>query len=114
MTTWARVTAIAVFALALLCVAWEAVLAPLRPGGSWLVVKALPLAVLLPGLWRGQLRAYQWLSLVCSLYLLEGLMRWSDAGMAGALAKIETFAAIALFALAFRFARFFPRRPRSH
>ena len=26
-----------------LCIAWETVLAPLRPGGSWLVLKVLPL-----------------------------------------------------------------------
>lgn len=30
-------------ALIILCVAWELVLAPLRPGGSWMVLKVIPL-----------------------------------------------------------------------
>ena len=33
----------ALLALIVLCVAWELFLAPLRPGGSWLVLKVLPL-----------------------------------------------------------------------
>ena len=32
-------------ALIALCLAWELVLAPLRPGGSWLALKALPLCI---------------------------------------------------------------------
>ena len=30
-------------ALIVLCLAWELVLAPVRPGGTWLAIKALPL-----------------------------------------------------------------------
>ena len=36
-------------ALALLCAAWEGFLAPLRPGGSLMTLKALPLLVPLFG-----------------------------------------------------------------
>ena len=38
--------------LIVLCVLWELVLAPLRPGGSWMVIKALPLLAPLPGTLR--------------------------------------------------------------
>ena len=37
----------------------NSLLAPLRPGGSWLALKALPLALLLPGVARGALRPRQ-------------------------------------------------------
>ena len=36
-------------ALILLGLAWELVLAPLRPGGSWMVLKVLPLLLPLRG-----------------------------------------------------------------
>ncbi|MBM3355478.1 MAG: DUF2069 domain-containing protein, partial [Betaproteobacteria bacterium] len=42
-----------------LCVAWELWLAPLRPGGSWLVLKALPLLAPLFGVLRGRRYTYQ-------------------------------------------------------
>jgi uncharacterized membrane protein len=32
---------------------WETLLAPIRPGGSWLALKALPLALAWPALARG-------------------------------------------------------------
>lgn len=86
-----------VAALAALCVAWELWLAPLRPGGSMLVLKAVPLALALPALHRGRVRAYQWWSMLILLYLCEGLVRgmsdatatsrvlgWIEAGLAAA------------------------------
>ena len=39
--------------LMLLGFLWEIVLAPLRPGGSWLALKILPLVLLVPGAMRG-------------------------------------------------------------
>ena len=47
-------------ALLLLCLAWELWLAPLRPGGSYLALKALPLAIPLVGIFEGKRRTYQW------------------------------------------------------
>ena len=47
--TLRRVASASLVALLLLCLAWEIFLAPLRPGGSLLFRKALPLA--LPAVW---------------------------------------------------------------
>ncbi len=44
-----RTARMALIALIVLCFAWEGWLAPLRPGGSLLVLKVVPL--LLPALW---------------------------------------------------------------
>ena len=63
------------FALIVLCVAWESVVAPLRPGGSWMLLKALPLAFPLRGILRGNLYTYQWASMLSLLYLMEGVVR---------------------------------------
>lgn len=56
-------------------------LAPLRPGGSWLVLKALPLALLVPALLRRKRLAMQYASLLLPFYLAEGIVRgWSESG----------------------------------
>jgi len=72
---WQRLAVAAVAALALLEVLWELWLAPLRPGGSWLALKALPLALLWPGLSRGAMKAGQWLALLLPLYVAEAIVR---------------------------------------
>ncbi|MGE8473190.1 MAG: DUF2069 domain-containing protein, partial [Paraburkholderia hospita] len=46
---------VALIALIALCVAWEWWLAPLRAGGSLFVLKAVPLLLALPGVWRKRL-----------------------------------------------------------
>ena len=74
-TPWLRRGITALAALILLEVLWELLLAPVRPGGSWLALKALPLALLWPGLSRGVRRAGQWLSLLLPLYAAEALVR---------------------------------------
>jgi uncharacterized membrane protein len=58
-----------------LCLAWELWLAPLRPGGSWLVLKAVLLLLPLFGILRGRRYTYQWSSMFILLYLTEGLVR---------------------------------------
>jgi|688.fasta_scaffold995212_2 uncharacterized membrane protein len=66
--------------LILLCLAWELFLAPQRPGGSLLALKALPLIAALPAFLGGRVRAYQWWSMLILLYLCEGVVRgMSDA-----------------------------------
>jgi uncharacterized membrane protein len=72
---WQRAAVASVTALILLELLWELWLAPLRPGGSWLALKALPLALLWPGLARGARRPRQWLALLLPLYLAEALVR---------------------------------------
>lgn len=96
----------ALVALIALCVAWELWLAPLRPGGSWLVLKALPLLAPLFGILRGRRYTHQWASLLIQLYLLEGLARaTSDSGAMRWLAIAETALALVFFAAAASYAR---------
>lgn len=74
-----RVAAAALIALILLCLAWELHFAPLKPGGSWLVLKVLPLLLPLRGVLKGNLYTLQWASMMILLYFAEGVMRaWSD------------------------------------
>ena len=72
---WLRLALIAATALMLLELLWELLLAPLRPGGSWLALKALPLALLLPGVARGALRPRQLLAFILLPLFAEGLVR---------------------------------------
>ncbi len=86
-------------AIALLGAAWETVLAPLRPGGSMLVLKVLPLVLVLPLLRHGHVRTFQWWSMLILFYLCEGVVRgMSDAGLSAALGWIEAALAAAAFA----------------
>ena len=85
-------------ALIALCLVWELWLAPLRPGGSWLALKALPLAGPLPGVLRGRVYTFQWAILLILAYLGEGLVRaWSDSGVSAQLAVAEIVLATAFF-----------------
>jgi|GEM_PF-97897 uncharacterized membrane protein len=58
-----------------LCVLWEIWLAPLKPGGTLLFLKALPLAFAVRGVVRGSLYTIQWASMLVLLYLMEGVVR---------------------------------------
>ena len=62
-------------ALLLWCVLWEIWFAPLRPGGTLLFLKALPLAFAVRGVARGSLYTIQWASMLVLLYLMEGVVR---------------------------------------
>jgi len=60
-------------------VAWEMFVAPLRPGGSLLALKALPLFIPLRGVVKRELYTLQWSSMVILLYFTEGVVRaWAD------------------------------------
>ena len=60
-------------------VAWETVVAPLRPGGSLLALKAVPLLLPLIGAIRRDIYTLQWSSMVILLYFAEGVVRaYSD------------------------------------
>ena len=85
-------------ALIFLCLAWEGWLAPLRPGGSWMTLKAAFLLIPLFGILRGKRYTYKWLALFIQFYLLEGLTRaTSDVGLSRWLAAGETLLAVILF-----------------
>lgn len=77
---------------------WEMWLAPLREGGSWLVLKVLPLTIPLAGLLKNRMYTYRWVSLIVWLYFTEGVVRaTSDTGLSVWLALIQTLLCVALF-----------------
>ena len=80
-------------------VLWEAFVAPLRPGGSLLAFKCLPLVLCVPGLLRGARRARQWLALLLPWYVAEALVRaMTSEGRARAAAAVGSVLAAAAFA----------------
>lgn len=92
---------LALVVLIALCVAWEWWLAPLRAGGSLLVLKAAPLLLALPGLWRKRLYTLQWASMLSLLYLMEGIVRgMSDRGLSAQLGWCEALLAVVFFVCA--------------
>lgn len=94
---WTAITSL--IGLIFLCLLWEAWLAPLRPGGSFLMLKALPLLFPLFGILRGKLYTYQWTALLVLAYFTEGVVRaWSDRGPSQQLAMLEIVLALLLFA----------------
>lgn len=98
--------AASLIALLFLCLAWELWLAPLRPGGSWLALKALPLLAPLFGILRGRRYTHQWVSMLALLYLAEGIVRaGTEPGLSGRLAMAETVLACTLFASSVLYAR---------
>jgi uncharacterized membrane protein len=86
--------------LIVLGLAWEMWLAPVRPGGSWLALKVLPLIVPLAGLMKNRMYTYRWVSLMIWLYFTEGVVRaWSDVQpLSRALALLEVALCLVLFA----------------
>ena len=85
-------------ALIVLCLAWELALAPLRPGGTWLAIKALPLCIPLAGILKNRMYTYRWVSLVIWLYFTEGVVRgWSDKPPSQWLAWAEVALCLVLF-----------------
>jgi uncharacterized membrane protein len=92
--------------LLLLCLAWEMWLAPLRPGGSLLALKALPLTLAIPGILSGRRYTYQWSSMLVLLYFAEGMARaWSERGASQWLATAEIALSLVSFAAVVAYAR---------
>ena len=80
-------------------VAWETVVAPLHPGGSWLAIKAVPLLIPLGGVIRRDIYTLQWTSMGVLLYFTEGAVRaWSDAAP---LSRMMAWGEIALVCIYF-------------
>jgi uncharacterized membrane protein len=93
-------------ALIFLCLLWEAVLAPIKPGGSLLMLKALPLLLPLFGILRGKIYTFQWTSLLVLAYFCEGVVRaWSERGPARTLATAEIALSVSLFLSAIFYVR---------
>ena len=98
--TWTRRIAVtSLTGLIVLGLAWELWLAPVRPGGTLLALKVLPLCFPLTGLLKNRMYTYRWLSLLIWLYFTEGVVRaWGDTAPSNYLALIEVVLCLALFA----------------
>ncbi len=101
---WAAVASL--LGLIVLSLLWERWLSPIRPGGSWLMLKAIPLLLPLRGLLYGKRYTYQWSSLLILAYLTEGLVRaTSDTGTSQMLAVIEVILSTIYFVSVLMFCR---------
>jgi uncharacterized membrane protein len=93
-------------ALIFLCLAWETILAPLKPGGSTLMLKTIPLLFPLIGILKGKRYTYQWASMLILIYFTEGAVRaWSDYGMTSLLALLEIFLSLVFFTCSIFYAK---------
>jgi len=102
---------VALVALIALCLAWELWLAPLRPGGSYLALKAAPLGIPLPGILLGRRYTYQWSSMFVLAYFAEGVMRaWGERDLSQTLALAEVALSAVFFASVVAYSRLI--RPR--
>lgn len=85
--------------LIVLGLAWELALAPVRPGGSLLALKVLPLCVPLIGLLKNRMYTHRWVTLLVWLYFTEGVVRaYSDRPPGNYLAMVEIALCLLLFA----------------
>jgi uncharacterized membrane protein len=95
-TRWLAFSAVA--GLIVLGLAWEMVLAPIRPGGSLLALKVLPLCWPLAGILKNRMYTYRYMSLMVWLYFTEGATRaWSDKAPGNYLALGEVALCLVLF-----------------
>ena len=96
MTRWLALGSL--IGLIVLGLAWEMWLAPIRPGGSLLALKVLPLCIPLAGIMKNRMYTYRWVSLLVWLYFTEGAVRaYSDKVPGNYLAMIEVVLCLLLF-----------------
>lgn len=96
--TTRRLAVASLVGLIVLGLAWELFLAPIRPGGSWLALKVLPLCIPLGGILKNRMYTYRWVSLLVWVYFTEGVVRaTSDRGLSARLALVETVLCLVLF-----------------
>ena len=106
MKTLQTLSSVSLIALIFLCLAWELVLAPIRPGGSSLALKALPLLLPLMGILKGRRYTYQWAPMLVLAYFTEGVVRaWSDTGLSAWLAGAEVVLSMVFFFAAIYYAK---------
>ena len=96
MTRWLALGSLV--GLIVLGLAWEMWLAPIRPGGSLLALKVLPLCIPLAGILKNRMYTYRWVSLMVWIYFTEGATRaWSDRPPGNYLAMLEVLLCLLLF-----------------
>ena len=84
--------------LIVLGLVWELWLAPLRPGGTLLALKVVPLCIPLAGLLKNRMYTYRWVSLFIWVYFTEGVVRaWGDAAPSCYFAFAEVVLCVVLF-----------------
>lgn len=97
---------LSLIALIILSLAWEGVLAPIKPEGSKLTLKAVPLLLPLFGILNGRRYTYQWASMFILIYFTEGAVRaWADQGLSAKLALIEVLLTVIFFACTIFYAK---------
>jgi uncharacterized membrane protein len=99
---WSILAWIALIGLGL---AWELVLAPLRPGGSWLALKVMPMLLPLPAMLRGSAYAMQLALFIVMLNVLEGAVRLFEPAPNAWFAGLELLLAIFFFVTAIVYLR---------
>lgn len=101
-----NLAAVSLVLLIFLCLGWELWWAPLRPGGSWLVLKTLPLLLPLFGILRRRRYTHQWAALLIWIYFTEGVVRaTTDVSTSRLLAGIEVGLSLTFFIGAACYAR---------
>ncbi|WP_454735244.1 DUF2069 domain-containing protein [Cupriavidus necator] len=109
-----RLSVGSLIALMLLCIAWEWFLAPLRPGGSWLIIKFLPLLLPLRGVLSRNRYTMQWSSMLILLFFTEGIVRaTSDRAPSSTLAWVEVALTLVFFVSTILYLRPYKRRARA-
>ena len=99
--------------LILLCLAWEGFLAPLKPEGSMLILKTVPLLLPLFGILKGRRYTYQWSCMFILFYFTEGAVRaWADSGLSAKLALCEVLLSVTYFVCTIFYARLSRRAPQ--
>ena len=95
-TRWLAVACLV--GLVLLGLGWELVWAPVKPGGSLLALKVLPLCFGLAGVLKHRMYTYRWLSLLVWIYFTEGVVRaYGDKPPGNWLAMAEVALCLGLF-----------------
>ena len=111
LTRWLAVGSL--LGLIILGLVWELLLAPVRPGGSWLALKVLPLCIPLAGLLKNRMFTYRWVSLLVWIYFAEGVVRaYGDRPPGSWLAMAEVVLCVALFVACVRHIRLRQRHAR--
>ena len=97
LNAYQKLAFICALVLCLFCICWELFLSPLRPNGSLMALKFLPLGLMLPGLYKGLNYQTQATSMIILLYFFEGVSRIFESGLNPILAIIEIILSVLIF-----------------
>lgn len=102
-----RLACVCLLGLIVLCLGWELWWAPLRPGGSLMALKVIPLLFGVRGVLQARLYTLQWVAMLSLLYLMEGVVRaWSDfSSLSETLAWVEIVFSLGLYLSAILYVR---------